>query len=152
MARQFRLHLGRQNIRASENSSSAELGRALNSSLQAITSEVAGFVAHMKDVTPDILVEALEPTFGKALEYCPVGETGRLRASGYLEVERYRDLPVAVMGFGRGGNPEYTVYVHEIPATHAPPTQAKWLQNALDEDFFSIVSSLPQLVSEAAGL
>jgi hypothetical protein len=151
MVSPIRLFVGRQNIRGSENSSAAELGRYLREDLNAITKDLAEFCAEMDGVTPDILVESLEETFGKSLEYCPE-ETGALRASGYLEVEKFRGGAQAVMGYGRGGSPNYTVFVHEMPYHHKSPTQRKWLQTALDEDYFKIVNSIPRLVAEAAGV
>jgi hypothetical protein len=152
MARALRLFVGRQNIRASEDSAAAALGQDLRASLNGAISNLTAFVNHVQGVTPEILVEALTPTFHKALEWCPVGETGRLKESGYLEVESFRGSSVAVMGFGRGGNPDYTVYVHEIPATHAAPTRSKWFQGALDEDYFKIIDTVPQLVAASVGL
>jgi hypothetical protein len=151
MVQPIRLFVGRQNIRGSDDSSAAELGRILQEDLNAVIGDLKEFIDHMEGVTPDILVEVLEPTFGKALEYCPV-DSGDLRASGYLEVEEYRGNPVAYMGFGRGGKPDYTIYVHEVPAHHEPPTRTKWFQSALDEDYFGIINSLPRLVAEAAGM
>jgi hypothetical protein len=151
MVAPIRLFVGRQNIRGSENSSAAELGRYLREDLNEITRDLAAFCSEMDGVTPDILVEALEETFGKSLEYCPE-DTGRLRASGYLEVEKYRGGAQAVMGYGRGGDPDYTIFVHEGLAHHVPPTQRKWLQTALDEDYFKIVNSIPRLVAQAAGI
>jgi hypothetical protein len=151
MARPFRAFVGRQNIRGSEDSSAAELGRILQADLADMVQGISEFVEHMHGVTAEILVEALEPTLGKALEYCPVA-TGRLQRSGYLEVESYRGQATAYMGFGRGGNPPYTIYVHEIPAYHEPPTRHKFFQAALDEDYYSILNNLPRLVAEAAGV
>lgn len=108
------------------------------------------FVEGVKGDIPEILVEALEPTFGKALEYCPQ-DSGDLRASGYLEAEKYRGGSRAVIGFGKGGQPDYAIYVHELPYAHEAPTRSKFLQAALDEDYFSIVSSIPRLIRERAG-
>ncbi|MEB3012856.1 hypothetical protein VJI77_07640, partial [Parvimonas sp. D2] len=59
---------------------------------------------------------------------------------------------VAVIGFGRGGNPSYAVYVHEMPFAHKAPTRSKFLQAALDEDMGEIESKLAASVKYASGV
>ena len=91
-------------------------------------------VRHIEETTPEILLEALEPTFKKSKEYCPK-DTGALVESGYLEVRELRKKPTVEIGYGFGGNPSYTVAVHEnLEWRHKSPTRAKWLQAALEED------------------
>lgn len=128
--------------------------QALNAGFQQSMEEILGnlreFISFLDGVTPDILIEAVEPTFGKALDYCPV-EHGDLRASGYLESRAYRGGAEVEVGFGRGGKPDYAIYVHEIPASHEAPTRDKFLESAFDEDYFSIIGALPRLIREAAG-
>jgi hypothetical protein len=84
---------------------------------------------------PNIVYNALEPTFLKARDvYCPV-ETGALRDSAYLEIQPFRGQPRVEMGFARGGDPYYAVLVHEnLEMSHKPPTRAKFLETAIDED------------------
>ncbi len=92
------------------------------------------FVKHVEEVTPGILLAALEPTFEKSQEYCPK-DSGALVNSGYLVVESFRGKPRVAMGYGRGGNPTYAAAVHEnLEWRHKEPTRAKWLQVALEED------------------
>lgn len=150
-ARQFRTIMGRQNTRASDTSSRASLERQFQSSMDDILRNLDEFVAEMDGVMPDILVEALEPTLGKSLELVP-RDTGDLAASAYLEAEKFRGGARVVMGYGRGNNPDYAIFVHEMTEyKHEAPTQAKFLQQPLDEDYFSILNSIPRLVREFAG-
>lgn len=92
------------------------------------------FVQNVEEAVPDILYEALIPTFEKSQEYCPK-DTGALRESGYLEITEFRRRPRVEIGYGLGGEPEYTAKVHEnMEYKHKAPTRAKWLQIALEED------------------
>lgn len=88
----------------------------------------------IKGITPGALLEILEPVLEQAQIYTPV-KTGALRNSGYLEVVQTSGSVIsAEIGFGRGGEPSYTVFVHEdMTKFHQPPTQAKFLQHAVDE-------------------
>lgn len=144
--------MGRKQIRGNTAYGSSQA--ALNAQFQASMSEVLQglreFISHIEGITPDVLIEALEPTFGKALERTPV-KTRALRNSGYLEARSYRGGAEVEIGFGRGGSPTYSIYVHEMPFWHEPPTQDKFLQSAIDEDYFTILSSIPRLFREAAG-
>lgn len=92
-----------------------------------------------EDVSEDIMIDALRPTFSKARDiYCPK-DSGDLRASGYLEKASFRGKPRVEIGFGRSGKPRYTVYVHEmLNFRHEPPTRAKFLQAAVFEDLNDI--------------
>jgi hypothetical protein len=88
----------------------------------------------IEGVLPEILLNALGPTKILAETYTPV-KTGALRASSYLEVTDRGQTPRVELGFGKGGQPEYAVYVHEmVEIPHKPPTRAKFLQSAVLED------------------
>lgn len=95
-----------------------------------IVEDYERLIHYIEDVTPEVIFDALEPTFEKSKEYCPK-DTGDLVKSGYLEIVDGR----VEIGYGRGGNPSYAVTVHEnLEWRHKAPTRAKWLQVALDED------------------
>lgn len=153
MAKQFRpkVFMGKQNFRSSDEGAENALNQQFQSSLKEIVDNLWDFVQHMENVSADMLVEALEPTFGKAIEYCPK-DTHELVNSAYLEAESFRGGARAEMGFGKGGNPFYAIYVHEMPYNHAYPTRSKFLEAALDEDYFAIINSLPRIVNEYAGV
>lgn len=147
-----RTFMGKQNFKLMDVSSEADGERAFQVSMGAILSDLQAFIAELdSEIVPGVLVEALEPTLGKAIEYCPV-DSGALVASAYLEVEKYRGNPTVYLGFGRGGNPSYALAVHErTDVRHAEPTRAKFLQSALDEDYYSILNSIPRLIREYSG-
>jgi hypothetical protein len=154
MARPTRIttFMGRKQIRANTANSGSQsaLNQQFQSSLAEILQGLREFIAHMDNVSPDVLIEALEPTLGKSLVYCPQ-KTGSLKASAYLEARKYRGGAEVELGYGRGGRPDYALYAHEMPYWHEPPTRNQFLRAALDEDYFSILSSLPRLFREAAG-
>lgn len=103
-------------------------------SMAGIIKNYKSLIDHIENVTPEILYEALEPTFELSQKYCPK-DTGALRASGYLEITKFRGTPTVEIGYGKGGNPPYAATVHEnMEYRHKDPTRAKWLQVALSED------------------
>lgn len=112
------------------------------------------------------LMNALIPTFELSQTYCPTA-SGRLKGSGYLETVRAIanqaplgeqidqgamgnpdfDMPSAkfdetikvVMGYAKNNEPMYAGWVHEnLEWKHKPPTKAKFLQSAIEEDLFNI--------------
>lgn len=93
-------------------------------------------------LSEEIMMDALQPTFETSQLYCPV-DTGELKASGYLEPNGTKGKPRVEIGYGFGGHPDYTVYVHEMTwIAHAPPTQAKFLQKAVLEDLDGVFQRL----------
>lgn len=132
------------------NASAEALTANFNQQIRGLVDAIADFTRQFDNITPDIMIEALEPTFGKAIGYTPVKD-GDLVNSAYLEVESQRGRHVAVIGFGRGGKPDYAIYVHEMPYAHAAPTRSKFLESALDEDFGLIRRNLINGLREAVG-
>lgn len=107
-------------------------------SAAAVTARLNSVLDQFQTVTPRIMLEALEPTFQKSQDYCPV-DTGRMKHSGYLEIMTNRGNPRVEMGYGFRGNPPYTGIQHEDPNfRHTAPTRYKWLQAAVMEDLDAI--------------
>ena len=148
----FRLSVGRKRVTSAVVPGEAGYIRSINAQLTQLQRNLAKFVEHIEGQTPEILVEALRPTFEKSKRYTPK-DTGRLVQSGYLEVRDRAQGPVVEMGYGRGGDPPYTVFVHErLDLKHKSPTRAKFLQEALQEDAGKIQENLQKLTAKAAGL
>jgi hypothetical protein len=148
----IRTFVGRRSIRGSvpHHGSQSALRDQFNGSMADVLHNLQLFIDHMTGVTPEILEEALRPTFAKSQERCPVRD-GNLKASGYLETRATAKGAEAEIGYGRGGIPDYAIFVHEMPMYHEPPTQDKFLQSAIDEDYFDIINRVPLLVRQAAG-
>lgn len=95
-------------------------------------------IDQFEEVTDDVMLDSLEPVLKKAEYYCPK-DTLELVNSSYLEKANFRGQPRVEIGFAKGGNPDYAVYVHEImDYKHEEPTQAKFLETAVMEDLDGI--------------
>lgn len=115
---------------------------AAKQSAKAITDSILDILDQFEQASEDLMLEALEPTFELSKKYCPV-DTGDLVASGYLEKVGFRGKPRVEIGYGRGGNPDYAAYVHEmVDIPHVAPTRSKWLQAAVMEDLDNIYNRL----------
>jgi hypothetical protein len=110
-----------------------------------------GIIKQLHDVTPDAVKNALEPVFNKSLEYVPY-KSGVLSESAILEVE---GTPGNVRGSITYGNHSawYAALVHEfVWLSHNPPTRAKYLQSALEEEIDSFLTSLAVDYASALGM
>jgi hypothetical protein len=93
-------------------------------------------------VLPEEMKRALDPTLELSNYYAPI-DTGELRGSAYNEARARRGSVVAEVGYGKGGEAPYAVFVHEHPELyHKPPTQAKFLQRAMDEDYIQVLARI----------
>ncbi len=132
------------------------LDASFAASVQAAMTELQGNLEYILDqfegATPEIMYDALEPTFEKSQEYCPV-DTGDMKASGYLDIVEFRGNPKVEMGYGKGGVPFYTAYVHEmVEMPHKAPTRAKWVEVAINEDTFDIIDRVSDGYKQFMGL
>lgn len=94
------------------------------------------------NVLPEIMYEALKPTLNLAKSYTPV-DTGALRDSGFLEQRSEKGKPFVVIGFAKGGSPNYAPIVHErVDLAHTYPTRSKFLTAALNEDLAGVYGRL----------
>lgn len=131
-------------------------GRALwqqaKSGMDQITSNFDKFCDWLSlEVVPEVLVEALEPTMELSDHYAPK-DTMKMVNSRYNEVRRRGGSYRAEVGYNKDGSAPYTIFVHEMPQFyHAPPTQSKFLQRALDEDMPEIIGRLAKGLKERAG-
>ncbi len=111
---------------------------------------IADFASHMTDMSPEVLKEAMAPTFALSQLYCPK-DTGELVSSGFLEVEKGRKGAALAMGYARASSPHYAVYVHEVPMRHKDPTSWKFMQRALQEDGGNVQQRIIDGYRRAAG-
>lgn len=149
--RRIKVNIGLQTALRREALYPDEAGYVTNMRQQsrAITDNLIALLDQAKEITPDIMLETLQPTFQRSQEYVPV-DTGKLKGSGYLEVTEFRGKPRVEMGYAKGGDPFYAVRVHEdLEFRHDPPTQAKFLERAVNEDSGNYVSRLISLYREA---
>lgn len=103
-----------------------------------LTESLLDILTQFQDASPEIMIEALEPTLALAQEYVPF-DTGELYNSAYLEDTSTKTIPRVEIGYARRGRPYYAMYVHEmVHIPHQAPTRAKWLQAAVMEDLDNI--------------
>lgn len=141
MAR-FKVQVGKLFYRNPPHPSSIAYLQYMRAAVAGMQKQYMEVFSQVKDMTPDIMIEALKPTFELAKYYTPV-DTGALKGSAYLENRSFRGQPRVEMGFARGGLPEYGAFVHErIDIPHAEPTRSKFLETAMVEDLAGIRARL----------
>jgi hypothetical protein len=137
--RPFRAAMGREGgMTVSSNSSFVS---DVNRQVSHLISNYEAFIENIDSQAGDIVMEALEATFEKSqnIVYLEKNTT-----KGYSQVE---------IGYAKGGTPDYAVAVHEdLDVHHASPTQAKFLQQPLEEDAQDIEARIYRGFQIAAGL
>lgn len=133
MPQPLRVRVGRARVTRVVSPAEASYIRSINAEMRQIVRNMTTVVKSFDKVTPEILENALTPTFNLSQRLVPMA-TGRLKRSGYLESGVRNGISWVEIGYGKGGNPPYTVFVHEKQEIrHAPPTRAKFMQAALQE-------------------
>lgn len=151
MAIGARLIVGKTNVRTTGYPSEPFFVRQVNQAMREIRDNLNYIIQQFEDVTPDFMLQAMQPIFDESQALCPV-ETGRLKDSGYLEVTSFRGNPTVEVGYGKGGDPWYTVWVHEMTEIpHKPPTQAKFLEKAVNDGMSDLIDSLAAQYKEFMG-
>lgn len=143
MATKLKLRMGLTKTYKPRYASEPGFVQAVNKQMNALKDDLQYIMDQFADVTPDIVLDALQPTFDKSQVYVPK-KTLELMHSGYLEItSRSRTKPFVEMGYGKGGEPRYAVYVHELTTYHhEAPTQAKFLERAINEDVGQIIDRI----------
>lgn len=120
--------------------------------LLVVERDLAKFLNGIKDLSEGALQYALEPTFELSQKYCPV-KTGRLKASGYLEIKASAFGPRGSVGYAPRDDPPYAVWVHEHTYVHhKDPTRAKFLQAALEETQNDLLSRVKEYISDGVNI
>jgi hypothetical protein len=144
-----RINIGRAYIRADGDSADA-LAISMQEAFKEVTSSYTDYVKQLEGYMPNDLMLALQPTLELAAYYCPK-DTEALVNSRYIAVEAYRGGCRVEMGFAKGNDPDYAVYVHEMPYKHEAPTCDKFMQRAIDEDYFNVVQRVTDYVAIRTG-
>ncbi len=143
----FRVGLKRV-VAGSSGRFASELGatKSLRSQMEDLEREFARVLQVLGDATVEAVEEALDPIDIRMHELVPV-DTARLINSSYLEVKKGKFGVEAELGFARGGDPFYAVLVHEdLTMSHEPPTQAKFLQQAVAENIDNIMPIMQEFM------
>lgn len=138
-----RLNIARMQARTAKFPSEVGYRESLRSQFRELEEILTHVFEQLESASPSIIYNVLLPTFEKSQLYVPVA-TGAMKESGYLEItSSVRGSQRVEMGYGRGGSPWYTMYVHEnLNSYHRSPTRAKWLQSAVYEDMPAMLKNL----------
>lgn len=152
MVVQFRARVGRVRTPTSDTSSRGDFERQVRAQFKDVMKELQRWIEHMEVESAAVLEEALRPTFEKSQMYVPE-DTGLLKSSGYLETTQTSQGARVEIGYSRNGIAAYGVFVHEIVEyEHEPPTRAKFLQAALEEDNDDIQDRIVEGMRKASGV
>lgn len=133
MSGPVQFNVGRVRVTGSAKISEVGYIRSIRKQMDAIIQNVKKAVQHIEDTTPEALVFGIQPVFDRSQELVPV-DTGALKASGFIETRETASGVEVFVGYGRFGRPFYAGFVHErLDLRHAPPTQAKFLEAAINE-------------------
>ena len=120
-------------------------------SMATIIARYETLINRLRGITPTALRDAMTPVFNKSQVYVPK-KTGALMDSGELNVYPLAgDVASAEIVYG---NEEawYAALIHEaVWLNHAAPTRAKYLQNAMEEEFDAFLSSVAADYGPAMG-
>jgi hypothetical protein len=106
----------------------------------------------IQNASPEGLRYALQSIFDESQIMVPV-KTGKLKSSGYLEVTSTPRGARGVVGYAKAGNPQYAAWVHEFTERfHSPPTQAKFLSEAVSRHIDEIPSRYAEYIRYQIGL
>lgn len=107
--------------------------RDANKQFASVLKNMREFIRTVQNDTPEIMLDALQPTFDLSQVYVPK-DTGELKDSGYLAVTGRGRKPRVEIGYGKYGSPSYAVLQHEnLEFRHEAPTRSKYLAAAVDE-------------------
>jgi hypothetical protein len=149
-----RPNIGLKRVSGSTPSAQAAVTRDIRTQFEDVKKNLNKVIEGIREITPSALVYGLLPIFDTSQVLVPVDE-GDLKASGYLEVKDKAGgkLVEAEIGYGRGGDPHYAVFVHEdLQAYHEPPTQAKFLEAAINKHFDDIQPRIIKAIQEGIGM
>ncbi len=152
VARRARFRVGTQRIATGLTPWQSGYTRAIRAQMKSVEESYTRLIEMLRADTPKAIKQMLRPVYDRSQELVPI-DTGVLKRSGYLEVVTRRGQYAGEVGYGRGGNPPYAVLVHEnLDAQHAPPTQAKFLEQAADEHISDMLDQAGHVYSQTLGL
>lgn len=109
--------------------------------MQRIIARYAALVNMMRDMTPAVMFQAMIPIYAKSQMYVPK-KSGALASTGRLTVENQGGDPKVSITYGNDKVP-YAAVVHEfVWINHNPPTRAKFLQAAMEEEYNQLRTNL----------
>lgn len=152
MARQVRFKVGRQRLDGNVRPSQANYTRQIREQMKVIEDNLMRVIKGIEGLTPEALEYGVQPIYDKSQVYVPV-KTGDLKVSGFVDSGVTSRGARVVVSYGKGGKPEYAVFVHEmVDFQHDAPTQAKFLEYAVDEHINEVAPRVAKFIKDGIGL
>ncbi len=151
-ARRVRFRVGPGRITTGMQPHTANYTRLIRQQMKAVEDGFTRFVNTIQANSPAAVEAALQPIFDRSQVLVPK-KTGDLKNSGFIEVKPgLKGSAKGEVGYGRGGVPPYAGIVHEnLDAQHAAPTQAKYLERAVDEELNGALDQAAGVYAETLG-
>lgn len=151
---QTRAFVGKQRISANTDPKRADALRSYRAQMQDILRAYDMLVNQLQDLSVHAAYQSASKVLARAQHYVPK-DTYKLHDSGYCEVTedaRSAGRVNVQVGFAKGDNPDYAVIVHEdLTKTHAPPTQAKFLSQAIADQLHTMLQDAGKVIGEPFG-
>ena len=126
--------------------------KSVQAQMAKVTENLNKVIRSIEATSPLALRYAVKPIYDESQNLVPV-DTGKLKASGFIEVRKNTRGVTAVIGYARGNNPHYAAFVHErLDLYHEPPTQAKFLEEAANRHMGKIPARYADYVKRHVGL
>lgn len=121
-------------------------------SFRKVEKELQNFIGHVKGNMGWVLLDGLQIVLETSQWLCPK-DTGELVESGYVATSKIGKNRVgAEVGYAKGGKPHYALVVHEdLTKAHEAPTQAKFLETALEMEAESFQEFIEMAMKDMAG-
>lgn len=147
-----RLKVGKVTVRTPRYPSEPGYVESVRRGMKELMDNVNYIFQQFEEITPEIMLDVLKPIYDESQVLVPV-KTGDLKNSGFLRIASGRTGNIWVeMGYADGGDPDYAAYVHEMTnIPHKPPTQAKFLEQPINEHMLDIIDELAARYKEFAG-
>ncbi len=148
----LRISVGRQRFSSSMTPAHAGYAASINRQMKNIKANLMQVINKIENASPESLKYAMQPIFRESQRLVPK-DTHELERSGFLKVEKTSTGAAAAIGYAKGGDPHYAVYVHErTDLAHAAPTQAKWLEEAVNRKLHLLLPRYVRDVKRRTGL
>ena len=149
---QLRVQLGR--VRTSARAMPLEAGYTaqVNSQMKTLRDNLLKVIEGIENATADALVYGMLPIYDESQRLVPK-KTGKLMISGFLGADKVSGGARANIGYAAGGDPFYAALQHErLDFNHASPTQAKYLEAAVNQHINEIQPRVSEFLGISTGM
>ncbi len=146
------IQIGRIRVHSNTKIHEAAYAQNMREQVRLIVANMKSITNGVHDLTPEAIRFGLQPMFDESQRLVPK-DTLKLMHSGFLEVRKTTKGAEASMGYGRNNHPFYTIFVHErLDVAHKAPTQAKFLEAAINKHMGRFLPRVKQYIKQQGGL